>query len=178
MSSLEVPPPPAPLPPTVIVPFMPRSLCPSIGGSGAGGGGTSGTAAADRDRALHAQVLVPIDRAVDLVGAGLRKRDLQGAAVAGIDRGDLLLDALALDLQRMRSRPVVHALEGVRAALGERDRVRAELVLGLADADRLDYRSARGRGSLSGSCRRSRVVGAAGAAAAARNGGHDDDDGT
>src|SRR5213592_3033219 len=53
------------------------------------GAATSGTAAADRDRALHAQVLVPIDRAVDLVGAGLRKRDLQGAAASRIDGGDV-----------------------------------------------------------------------------------------
>src|SRR6266550_8644787 len=118
------------------------------------GAATSGTAAADRDRPLHPKALVPVDRAVDLVGAGLRKRHLDGAAASGIDRGDLLVEAVALDRQRVRSRAVVDAFEDVRARLCERDRVRAELVLGLVDADGLDYPAARGRGALSGSCRR------------------------
>src|SRR3954471_2176543 len=111
-----------------------------------GGRAAACTCRPDRDRAFHPHVLVTVDRAVDLVRPGLGERHLERPARAGRDRLALLLDAVALDLERVVDRAVVDALEDVGAGLGQRDGARVELVLGLIHGDRLDHRAARAGG--------------------------------
>src|ERR671930_2287858 len=97
-------------------------------------------AAADSHRPFHPEALVPVDRAIDLVRALFRERDLERPAAAGRDVGAFLFDAVALDFERVRRRAVVDALEDVRARLAERNGVRRELVLLLVNRDGLDDR--------------------------------------
>src|ERR671923_66962 len=65
-------------------------------GSTAARGGAS-----DNDRRLHPHRAMVVDRAVELVRPLLRERDLELAARARRDRPGLLLDAVALDLERV-----------------------------------------------------------------------------
>jgi len=97
MSSVEVPPPPVPLPPTVIVPFMPR-VC-------------------------------AIDRAVDLVGAAFESVTFR-CRCSRID-GEMSGRPVASTPSACAVVPSLTPLKTYVPVFGERDRVRAELVLGL-----------------------------------------------
>src|SRR6266571_5771228 len=125
---------------------------PSVAGLAARGRLAGGGAAAaargtpDHHRALHAPALVPVDRAVHLVGAAVREGDLEGHLGARADVPGLLLDAVPLDLEGVCDGPVVGGLELVGAGLREIDGARAERELLLGDLDRLDDRSALGCG--------------------------------
>src|SRR5438093_6944148 len=94
-----------------------------------------GLQAGDGDLALHALVLVAVDRAVPLVAAG-REIHLERPGLAGTERVGPDLPLRALDLEGVVDRAVVRRLEGDDPALGDL-RVRGvELELGLADLDR------------------------------------------
>src|SRR6476619_3588469 len=143
------------------------------------GRGPARRAASDRDRALHTQVLVTVDRTVDLIGPGLRDRHLEGAARAGRDVHAVLVEPIAFDGEGVVGGAVIDAFEDVGPRLRERDVARVELVLGLVHRHGLDHRSARARG---GRARRTGCVGRgvrpARASAACGGAGQDHNDGT
>src|SRR5690242_16934299 len=72
-----------------------------------GRGSSARAGAADRDRALHAEALVAVDRTVDLVGPLLRQGHLQCAGTAGRDLRAILVDAVSFHRERVRGRAVV-----------------------------------------------------------------------
>src|SRR4051812_30890796 len=102
-------------------------------------------AAPDRDFALHALLLVAVDRAVELVLAVLAQVDLDRLRLAGLNRAGLRLPAGALDLERVDRLPVVLDREADRALL-DRGVRRSELELGRVERDR--FGAGRGRGGL------------------------------
>src|SRR2546421_11298583 len=81
--------------------------------------GATGVGRADRDVALHALVLVAVDRAVHLVAAGFDEGDLERRRAAGGDLARLLLDTVAFDLECVRDRALVDRLELVSSRLAE-----------------------------------------------------------
>src|SRR5436190_14449858 len=91
--------------------------------------GAAGCAAADGERGLHALAPMVVDRAVDLVAARCRQVDRERRRGPRLDLADLLLDAMALDLEGVRDLAVVRDLEGVRAGLRDVDRARSDRVL-------------------------------------------------
>ena len=76
-----------------------------------------------------------VDGAVDLVGAFRGEVDGQLGGLPRLDRLRLLLDALALDLERVVDAAVVRDLEGRRSRLIDLDREGIELELALPDRD-------------------------------------------
>src|SRR5688500_4206589 len=66
-------------------------------------------AGADRQGSDHPELAVAVDRAVDLVDAVL-ELDRERRRLAGVDRLGRLLDAVPLDLDRVRRVAVVHEL--------------------------------------------------------------------
>src|SRR5439155_18118168 len=93
---------------------------------------------ADAERALHPLGLVPVDGAVDLVGAVLAERHLERGARSGLDVPALLLDAVPFDLERVRDRALVRDLERVGARLRDRDGARRQRELLFGDLDGFD----------------------------------------
>src|SRR6266540_259996 len=114
-------------------------------GFGLAGGGRAGTpgGASDGDRALHPLILVPVDRAVHLVGAVLGEGESDGLGLAGLDVPALGLGALAalFDVQRVLDLAVIGDLELVRPGLRHAHGARVEGELLLGDLDRLDDRA-------------------------------------
>src|SRR3954451_6763411 len=132
------------------------------------------TAAADRDLALHAPLLVAVDRAVELVLAVLAQVDLDRLRLAGLNRTCLRLAARPLDLEGVRGLAVVLDREADLALLHLRRR-RSELELGRGEGDGVAAGSGRRRGALGGAAAAVATAAAAlvvaiAVAAAARNG--------
>src|SRR6266511_1138027 len=92
--------------------------------------------AADDELAVHAELPVPVDGAVELVLAVLYL-DREVGRLARLDRVGLFLDAVPLDLERVLRLAVVRHVKADRARARDVHRGRVELEVDLRDRDLL-----------------------------------------